>query len=171
MELTFRDVFLPFKAYVSLNLRLLSKRSLRTVVVYSIIVLSGLTSWFFIIASAQLRATILKGDAFGPLITALLLLFLPFSFWRGYKKMYQSSALLQAPATYRLSDEEVQVISPLANSQASWQTVNELYLLGHYAVLMNSTVTGYFLDFRCLEAPATKADFLALVQRQNIKIK
>jgi len=171
MELTFKDVFLSFRAYISLNLRLLLKRNLRIVVVYTVMILCGLLSWFLIIASAQLRASILKGDAFGPLITAIFLPILPFSLWRGYQKMYKSSALLQAPATYRLLEEEIQVISPLANSQASWQTVNELYLLGHYAVLMNSTVTGYFLDFRCLEAPATIADFLTLVRRQGILIK
>jgi len=171
MNLTFKNVFFSFREYVKVCLRLLAKRSLFTVLLYGFIMLLGLLNIISLAASPALRANVLAGDMITPLILLFFTLFIPFAFWQNFRRSYRSSAFLQAPATYILSEYGIQVISPLVNSQAAWPTINKLYLLGNYAVLMNSNLTGYFLDLRCLEAPATEADLIALAHRHNIPVK
>ena|GEM_PF-3602230 len=101
----------------------------------------------------------------------LFLLAIPISMWRGMKKNYASVRFMQAPADYSFSALGLDVKSPIMQSQTSWEAFNSFYQFDRYGVLMTSTMTGYFLDFSKLQAPADIADFLHLLKTHSVQIK
>jgi hypothetical protein len=171
MVLVFKDVFLSSKEYSWICVRLLLKRNKWNSASTLFLLFLSVISWVFFLVSPQFRTNVLAGDAWGAIVLLAIGILLPFSYWRIYRRSYNSTAFLQAPASYVISENGIQATSPLVQSQASWQTATQLYLLRPYAVLMNSNLTGYFLDFRCLETPATEADLMALARQHHIPVK
>ncbi len=171
MSIVFKDVFLSQKEYTQVCLRLLSKKSRWNTIRVVFFLLLSILSWGAFIFFKQTRDEVLHGDAWGTVFLMLIGPIFPYSYWKIYSRSYNSTAFLREPASYTISEAGIQVDSPLVHSQASWQTVTQLYLFPPYAVLMNSNTTGYFFDFRCLVSPATEADFVALATQHGIAVK
>ncbi|RZK20714.1 MAG: DUF2208 domain-containing protein [Hymenobacter sp.] len=87
-----------------------------------------------------------------------------------FRRRYNQIQFLQKPADYTFTETGIGVKTPDISGFSSWQTINTLFLMNDWALLTTHNLTGYFLDFRCLEAPATQADFLALLQQHQIPV-
>jgi hypothetical protein len=170
MEVVFKNVYLSFKEYALLNLRYSIKIKPLTIVPLLLLPLGAVGTWVFILTNLPFSALSQMLD-FRLVFLTLLGIFMPVSTWLGLRRNYQSTKFLHAPTTYLFSDAGVQVDSLFLQATSSWETIRALHIMNAKAILLNSTLTGFFLDFRCLKAPATKADFLALLQRHSIPVK
>jgi len=169
MEVVFENVYLSFKEYALLNLRYSIKTKPLTLVPLLLLPLGAIGSWIYILSSVPFAA-VMQAMSLQLALPTLFGLLMPVLTWRGLRRNYDSTKFLHAPTTYRFSDAGVQVDSPFLQATASWETIRALHVVNLQAILLNSTLTGFFLDFRCLKAPATKADFLALLQRHSIPV-
>lgn len=171
MEVVFENVYLSFKEYVLLNLRYSLKAKPITIVPLLLIPIGAVGIWIYIILTGLPLSTVFQAMGLQLALLTLLGVLMPVSTWRGFRRNYESTKFLHAPTTYRFADEGMQIDSPFLQATSPWATIRVLHVVNSQAVLLNSDLTGFFLDFRCLKAPATKADFLALVQRHNIPVK
>lgn len=169
MEIVFENVYLSFKEYVLLNLRYSFKTKPLLVGRLFLFPLAAAGLWIYVLANLQLSEA-LQALGLQLALFTLLGIFTPVSAWRGFRRNYESTKFLQAPTTYRFSDEGVRIDSPFLQASFPWETIRDLHVVKLQAVLLSSDLTGFFLDFRCLKAPSTKADFLALLQRHTIPV-
>lgn len=165
-RLVFRDVYLTFQEYARLSLRY----TLRTKLTLPLLPLGGVASWLVLLLGPRPVGEVLEAYSRTLLVTLFSGL-IPFSLWRGIKRNYLSSKILRDPATYTFEAAGIRTDSACAQAVITWGNASTWYRLPPYALLMVSTVSGYFLDFRCLEAPGTEADFLVLVRRHGAKNK
>jgi len=170
MNITFKDVQLSFREYATTSLTYAFK-SRPVLWVLLIPVLMGFVCWGFVLLGPLPAMEAIGVLSWQLWFFTLFSIGLPYSFWRNYQKSYYSSQFLQVPTTYTFTDESIQMESSVMQAQFSWQTAGELYQLAPYAFLMSSNLTAYILDFRCLQAPATAQDFMALLARHAITVK
>jgi hypothetical protein len=168
--LIFKNVHLSFKEYAKVNMRH-TIRAKPTALLVLLPLVAGIFSWLFVLFGPVPLLQALKAAPFQLALFSFILVVVPWSTWQGMKRNYASTKMLQEPVTYTLSQESIQTDSPYVQSSVAWANVTALYLLRPYAIIMTSNLTGYFLDLRCLEAPATEADFLSLARQQAIPIK
>jgi hypothetical protein len=173
MDIVFRNAHISFQDYATMNFKyLVRKQRLR------LVLFPGL---FLLIIAANLYnnsgpSAAENGAGVGAnwLYLAgigVVFAWVAFSMRRTWHKQYTKTQFLQSPATYTFSDSGIRIDSLTTQGVASWETIDTLLLMKGLALLTTRNFTVYFLDFRYLEAPATKADFVALVQRHHIPVK
>ena len=171
MEVVFENVCLSFKEYVLLNLSYSISTKPLSMVPLFLLPIGAAGTWIYIILTGLPLSTVFQAMGLQLALLTLLGIFMPLSTWRGFRRNYDSTKFLHAPTTYRFSDAGVQVDSPFLQGAFPWETMQALHVMNSQAILLSSNLTGFFLNFRCLTAPATKADFLALLQRHSIPVK
>lgn len=169
MEIVFENVYLTFKEYALLNLRYSLKTKPLSVGRLFLFPIGAIGLWVYVLTklpfSEAIQALWLQLSLF-----TLIGVIIPVSTWRGLRRNYETTKFLHAPTTYRFSDEGVRIDSPFLQASFPWETIRALHVVNLQAILLSSDLTGFFLDFRCLKAPSTKADFLALLQRHTIPV-
>ncbi len=172
MEIVFRNVHLSFKEYATANLKYMWRQQKLRLLVFPAIVLGSALLQFYPTsteADARPSATI-QSIGLHVFITFFAVSTLVFLTWRNLRQRYDRTQFLQKPATYTFTEANIRVDAPAVQGYNSWETIDKLLLMKPLAVLTTRNFTVFFLDFRCLEAPATEADFLALVRQQRIPV-
>jgi hypothetical protein len=171
MEIVFRNAHISFKNYATMNFKyLLRKQRLRLILFPALFLLITAANFYNNSGPAGNGAGVGANWLY---LAGIVVVFawVAFSMRRTWRKQYTKTQFLQSPATYTFSDSGVQIDSPTTQGVASWETIDTLLLMNELALLTTRNLTVHFLDFRYLEAPATKADFVALVQQHNVPVK
>ncbi|UOQ74605.1 hypothetical protein [Hymenobacter cellulosilyticus] len=85
---------------------------------------------------------------------------------RGYKK---SHAALSRPTVYTLTPDEFQGQSELVQFSLQWSAIKKaVWVQPHWLLLYPTEVACYYLDLRCLPAPATTADIRQILAAHQI---
>lgn len=172
MEIVFRDVHLSFQEYASVNLKYAWRRQKFGLFRIVLVVVAIAGFQVYRVYSDNLRNPDNAVSTWWFVLFVLLVLaLLLYASWRGLRRRYANTQFLQKPATYTFADAGVTIFSPTTQGFNSWETIKSLLLMQEFALVTTQNFTVYFLDFRCLAAPATKADFLALMQRHNIPVE
>jgi hypothetical protein len=173
MTAVFRNVHISFKDYATMNFRyLVRKQRLRLTLfpaIFLLIMVANIYSTSNLPASRQ--ETGVGANWLYSAGIVVVFAWVAFSMRRTWRKQYDKTQFLQSPATFTFSDSGITIDSLTSQGAASWATIDTLLLMNELALLTTRNFTVHFLDFRYLEAPATKADFIALVQRHNIPVK
>lgn len=171
--MVFRNMQISFKDYATINLKYLVRKQKLRLVLFPIIFLGVIFSNLYNASNQPFL-----GDGAGweavalYLVSAVVVVALVIFFIRrGWQIRYEKTQFLQSPATYTFSETGISIDSPTTQGVTSWDTIDTLLVMKELALLTTRNFTVYFLDFRCLAAPATKADFLALMQRHKVPVK
>lgn len=166
----FQNNFLTLKEYARISLRYTFKTQpifyILPLPLFSVVAYWALFPWQKFNFSSAFQGS----SAFIWFLT-LLFLWMPFGTWRGIRKNYESARFMQVPANYQFSDAGMDMESSVMQSHTSWEVLHRFYDFGRYGILMTGNLTGFFLDFAALQAPAKKIEFLSLLESHNIEIK
>ncbi|RZK09891.1 MAG: hypothetical protein EOO56_29840 [Hymenobacter sp.] len=167
--MVFENVQLTLREYIRVNLVMGFKAAPMAFTIRCFLPILA-TGFFYQIYLPQVAADIPRV----PVLLGFLLLMLGavgFGWYASLKRSYLNLPIPREPATLRFDANYIQVDSASTQARTAWPASGTLYLIKPHAILMNSPVTGYYLDFRCLKQPADSVDFLALVRQQDITIK
>ncbi len=172
MEIVFRNVHLSFKEYATANLKYMWRQQKLRLLVFPVILLgSALLQLYPTANEADARpGAALANVGLFVVIALLAVSLLVFLTWRNLRQRYDRTQFLQKPATYTFTAANIRVDAPAVQGYNSWETIDKLLLMKPLALLTTRNFTVFFLNFRCLVAPATEADFLALVRQQRIPV-
>jgi hypothetical protein len=92
-----------------------------------------------------------------------------FNFRRTVRRQYEASKLLQTTATYTLTQEGIMVESPIWRATTKWPALQGYRKINGWYYLVASSASGFLLDPRCLQAPATEADVDYLLQSSGVR--
>ncbi|MFD2786016.1 hypothetical protein [Hymenobacter rubripertinctus] len=101
-------------------------------------------------------------------VLAAMAILLGYLYRRAINKQYDSTPLMQQPATYRLSVAGIEKTSSLQRLELPWASCQGVRRLGRWYFLVTGPQRGEFLDPARLEAPATEADLRALLTQQGL---
>lgn len=165
--LVFADVRISYPEFQKINQQFaLKTRWFRFLLLPALV---GFVLWNTPTASEDATATGVRVGA-----TLLVMLasmgYAVFNFNRTLKKQYAASPLLQATATYTLTEAGVRVESPLWRGTTAWTALRGFRHLNGWIYLVSNSAGGYLLNPACLQAPATEADVLALLQRHGLRL-
>ena len=172
MAVIFRNLHISFADYATLNFRyLIKKQKLRLLLSPLLILIVIFANVYSYSADGRAPSETAAGwEAIGLAVAGMVVAFILVVFLtrRGWRRRYDKTQFLQSPATYTFTDQGISIDSPTSQGSATWESIDRLFLVKELALLTTRNFTVYFLDFRYLEAPTTKADFLALLQKHAI---
>ncbi len=171
MEVVFRNAHISFKDYATMNRKYLLRKQKLRLLLFPILFLVITLANFYNNSEATEQAA---GTGVNWLYLAgivVVFTWVAFSTRRAWRRQYDKTLFLQSPATYTFSDQGVAISSATTQGINAWEVIDTLLLMNELAVLTTRNSTVFFLDFRYLELPATKADFIALVQRHGVIVK
>jgi hypothetical protein len=173
MAVVFRNAHISFKDYATMNFKYLVRKQRVRLLLFPVFFLLIMGVNFYTYSNSPASADGADARMFWPYLVGIVVVFawVAFSMRRTWRKQYTKTQFLQSPATYTFSDQGIAIDSSTTQGFASWETIDTLLLMKELAVLTTRNFTVHFLDFRYLEAPATKADFIRLVQQHNIPVK
>ncbi|MBT2556561.1 hypothetical protein J7E24_02080 [Hymenobacter sp. ISL-91] len=86
------------------------------------------------------------------------------------RRGYQRQPALQHPIDFTLTDTEIIGRSVLGQFSGQWQLIRRAVWVGADWLLLYPTEAAcYYLDLRCLQAPATRADVARLLERHQLQ--
>lgn len=173
MSVTFRDMHVPFRDYATMNFKYLLRKHRVRLLLFPVFFLVIMSMQFYNASNAPGTRDVTGTSVNWIYLAGIGIVFgwTAFSMRRTWRKQYDRTQFLQSSATYTFSDQGVSITSPTTQGAASWETIDTLLLMNELAILTTRNLTVYFLNFRYLEAPATKADFLTMLQQHSIPIK
>ncbi|TGE25444.1 hypothetical protein E5K00_09720 [Hymenobacter aquaticus] len=164
--IVFADVRISYPEFQKINHRFALKQRWYRFLLLPLLVFAALWS----VASGQddpSTVPVLIGT--GLAVSALALAYAVFNFNRSLKHQYQASPLLQATATYTLTDQGIQVDSPIWRGTTSWAAVLGYRKIDGWYYLAASAAAGFLLDPGCLRAPATVAEVDQLFRLHGLR--
>lgn len=109
-------------------------------------------------------ALLVVGVAYGLLRAALVR--------RQLRRGYAQNPVLQQPADFTLTDEALQGNSAVGEFRTPWNAIRRAVRVGPDWLLLYPTQAAcYYLDLRCLIAPATPAAVEALLVQHSISLR
>ncbi|GAB3227451.1 hypothetical protein GCM10027346_10820 [Hymenobacter seoulensis] len=85
------------------------------------------------------------------------------------RRAYAQNASMQNPIDFELTAEGLRGTSSLGNFTSRWpQLRRAVWVRPEWLLLYPSEAACYYLDLRCLQAPATPADIEKLLTRQQV---